>query len=50
MFWGMDGRLESKLAEKVLLCSKMIMNQHCALMSRKVDHVLGCIRQNTASR
>lgn len=40
--------MESKFAVKMLMYSKMIMNQHFALVSRKVNQVLGCIRKNIA--
>lgn len=44
---------ESNLAEKdpeVLVGDELTMNQQCALMAKKANGILGCIRQKIASR
>ncbi|PKU49096.1 hypothetical protein llap_538 [Limosa lapponica baueri] len=45
--------LESSSEEKdlgVLVDSKMTMNKQCALVARKANGILGCIRKSVASR
>ncbi|GAB0186510.1 hypothetical protein GRJ2_001116300 [Grus japonensis] len=46
-------QLESSLAEKdlgILVDTKLNMRQQCALVTEKVNFILGCIRQSIASR
>ncbi|KAK4830573.1 LOW QUALITY PROTEIN: hypothetical protein QYF61_011751 [Mycteria americana] len=46
-------QLEDNLAEKaleVLVDTKLNMSQQCVLATKKANGILGCIRQNTASR
>ena len=42
-------QLESSLAEKDLVDTKLNVSQQCALAMKKANGILGCVRQNIAS-
>lgn len=35
---------------KILMITKLIMRQQCALAAKKADGILGCMRRSIASR